>query len=78
MTGAAGGIFRDVFINVEPLIFRKEIYASACLVGGGVYMFCDIMGCDHIVSGIICGITVMSVRLLAVKYKLSLPHLKGE
>ena len=38
MTGAAGGIFRDVFINVEPLIFRKEIYASACLVGGGIYV----------------------------------------
>ena len=78
MTGAAGGIFRDVFINVEPLIFRKEIYASACLVGGGVYMLCDLMGCDHIMSGVACGLTVMAVRLLAVKYKLSLPHLKGE
>ncbi len=78
MTGVAGGIFRDVFINVEPLIFRKEIYASACLVGGGVYMLCDILGCGHIVSGIACGLTVMAVRLLAVKYKLSLPHLKGE
>lgn len=78
MTGVAGGIFRDVFINVEPLIFRKEIYASACLVGGGVYMLCDILGCGHIVSGIACGLTVMAARLLAVKYKLSLPHLKGE
>ena len=78
MTGAAGGIFRDVFINVEPLIFRKEIYASACLVGGGAYMFCDLMGCDHIISGIVCGLTVIVVRLLAVKYKLSLPHLRGE
>lgn len=78
MTGVAGGIFRDVFINVEPLIFRKEIYASACLVGGGVYMLCYILGCGHIVSGIACGLTVMAVRLLAVKYKLSLPHLKGE
>ena len=68
MTGEAGGIFRDVFINVEPLIFRKEIYASACLVGGGAYMFCDLMGCDHIISGIVCGLTVIVVRLLAVIY----------
>ena len=55
-----------------------EIYASACLVGGGAYMFCDLMGCDHIISGIVCGLTVIVVRLLAVKYKLSLPHLRGE
>ena len=34
MTGAAGGVFRDVFINEEPLIFRKEIYAMACVLGG--------------------------------------------
>ena len=34
MTGAAGGVFRDVFINEEPLIFRKEIYAMACVLAG--------------------------------------------
>lgn len=78
MTGAAGGIFRDVFINVEPLIFRKEIYASACLVGGAAYMVCELLQTDHIVAGIACSVVVIAVRLLAVKYKLSLPRLKGE
>lgn len=34
ITGAAGGVLRDVFINEIPLIFRKEIYAMACVVGG--------------------------------------------
>ena len=34
ITGAAGGVIRDVFINEIPLIFRKEIYAMACVVGG--------------------------------------------
>ena len=29
MTGAAGGVLRDILINEEPLIFRKEIYALA-------------------------------------------------
>ena len=33
ITGAAGGVIRDVFINEIPLIFRKEIYAMACVVG---------------------------------------------
>ena len=31
MTGAAGGVLRDILINEEPLIFRKEIYALACV-----------------------------------------------
>ncbi len=78
MTGAAGGIFRDVFINVEPLIFRKEIYASACLIGGGIYMLCGLIGMDNVVSGIVCSITVIAVRLLAVKFNISLPRLRGE
>ena len=34
ITGAAGGVIRDVFINEIPLIFRKEIYAMACVIGG--------------------------------------------
>lgn len=79
ITGAAGGVFRDVFINEEPLIFRKEIYALACVIGGMVYGLCyHIFGLDTITSGLICGATVIVMRLLAVKYKLHLPILKGE
>ena len=33
-TAIGGGVLRDVFINEEPLIFRKEIYALACVIGG--------------------------------------------
>ena len=36
ITGAAGGVIRDVFINEIPLIFRKEIYAMACVVGASL------------------------------------------
>ena len=34
ITGAFGGIIRDILINEEPLIFRKDIYAMACVIGG--------------------------------------------
>lgn len=79
ITGAAGGVFRDVFINEVPLIFRKEIYALACVIGGIVYGICyHICGLDTITSGLICGATVIVMRLLAVKYGLHLPVLKGE
>ncbi len=78
ITGAAGGMFRDVFINEVPLIFRKEIYAMACVVGGVAYILCRHYGCDNIVTSIVCGVTVVLMRVLAVKYRLSLPTLKGE
>lgn len=46
MTGAAGGVIRDVFINEIPLIFRKEIYAMACVIGGLIYWLLYRLGLD--------------------------------
>lgn len=78
LTGAGGGVLRDVFINEEPLIFRKEIYALACVLGGIAYFVCARCGLSTVPSGIICGIVVFLMRILAVKYRLHLPTLKGE
>ena len=78
ITGAAGGVMRDVFINEVPLIFRKEIYALACVFGGMAYYFCSRLGFDNVTSGIMCGAVVLVSRLLAVKFHLSLPVLKAE
>jgi uncharacterized membrane protein YeiH len=77
ITGAAGGVIRDVFINEIPLIFRKEIYAIACVVGGMVYWVCDLAGLNPMVTQISSGISVFIVRILAVKYQICLPILKG-
>ena len=78
MTGAGGGVLRDVFINEVPLIFRKEIYALACVIGGCVYYFCQRLGMDNVACGLICGASVMIARFLAVRYSLQLPVLKRE
>ncbi|MEG1580222.1 MAG: trimeric intracellular cation channel family protein [Bacteroidaceae bacterium] len=78
MTGAAGGVFRDVFINEVPLIFRKEIYALACVIGGVAYTICAKLGFQSYICGVVCGLVVILIRVLAVKYHLSLPILKGE
>lgn len=77
MTGAAGGVIRDVFINEIPLIFRKEIYAVACVVGGLVYWVCALAQVDDYICQIACGIVVFLTRILAVKYKICLPTLSG-
>lgn len=78
MTGAAGGILRDVLINEVPLIFRKEIYALACVLGGIVFAICHKLSLDHNITAVIAGASVIIMRLLAVKYHLSLPKLKVE
>lgn len=76
ITGAAGGVLRDILINEVPLIFRKEIYAMACVVGGIVFGICGWLGLHTIVSELVAGTCVIIVRILAVKFHLSLPVMK--
>lgn len=78
MTGAAGGVIRDVLINEVPLIFRKEIYAMACIIGGVVYGVCEWAGCSNAITLLACGVAVFITRVLAVKHQICLPTLKSE
>ncbi|MBO6189673.1 MAG: trimeric intracellular cation channel family protein [Alloprevotella sp.] len=78
MTGAGGGVMRDVLINEVPLIFRKEIYALACVLGGGAYWLCYVLNLPKGYDAAACAVTVVVVRLLAVRFSLRLPILKGE
>ncbi len=75
ITGAAGGVIRDVLINEIPLIFRKEIYAVACILGGVVYHLCYISGLGAELTALFCFMTVVVVRFLAVRFHISLPRL---
>lgn len=78
ITGAAGGVIRDVFINEVPLIFRKEIYALACVAGGLIYVLGVWLGMSAEVNALLSSFTVILIRVLAVKYHWILPRLKGE
>ena len=78
LTGSAGGVMRDIFINEEPLFFRKEIYSMACVIGALVYCLCDRLGAETIVSQIACSVFIFIVRTLAVKYNICLPVLNGD
>ena len=74
ITGVFGGILRDILLNRIPLIFRKEIYATACIVGGVVYMglyaFTDL---TNTFIQIITIIMIVAIRTLAVKYHWQIP-----
>lgn len=76
ITGAAGGILRDVLLNNEPLIFRKEIYASACVLGGIVYWICALFDCNTHLTQLLTAVSIFAIRFVAVKYKIGLPLMK--
>ena len=75
MTASFGGVLRDILCNEIPVIFRKEIYATACIVGGIVYFLLIKLPIDSSMVFMISGITVISIRLLVVKFKIGLPNI---
>ncbi|MBD5309916.1 MAG: trimeric intracellular cation channel family protein [Muribaculaceae bacterium] len=77
ITGAFGGVIRDILINEEPLVFRKDIYATACLAGALVYWLLLETGFSDLTQQLACAATIIFLRVLALKYNLSLPILTG-
>lgn len=78
ITGSFGGMTRDILINEEPLIFRKDIYALACLFGGVIYYICMLLNFTPAFTQLISAVSVFLTRIIAVKYHISVPVLKGE
>lgn len=78
VTGAGGGVFRDIFINVEPLVFRKDIYALACVFGGFVYLLCDFVGIDSVTTQVVTALSVIALRGIAMTQHWRLPVLRRD
>lgn len=73
ITACFGGVIRDVLLNQVPLIFRKEIYASACIGGGIIYFVLHQLKVEAHITQLICAASIVGIRILAVRYHLSLP-----
>lgn len=73
MTASFGGVIRDILCNEIPVIFRKEIYATACILRGFTYFLLSELLIPNNIIFVIAGIVVIVTRLLAVKYKIALP-----
>ncbi len=78
ITGAVGGIARDTLINEIPIIFRKELYAFACIAGGLLYAFLDYINFDVMLTQVLVFATVVTVRVLATRFHWQLPTLKED
>tara|TARA_R110001632_G_scaffold1883_4_gene8528 strand:+ start:79074 stop:79703 length:630 start_codon:yes stop_codon:yes gene_type:complete len=73
-----GGVIRDVLTNQVPLIFKKEIYALACLIGGVVYLIGVKLSVSSSISFVISVFVIIIIRLLVVKFNLELPKVKED
>ena len=73
MSATFGGVIRDLLCNEIPVIFHKEIYASACIVGAISFLVLTEFNIPVNINYIITSLIVITIRLIAVKFKLSLP-----
>ncbi len=74
ITACFGGVIRDILVNEIPVIFRKNIYATACLLGGGAYFIMRKLGVPEGFNFPIAAAIVITIRLLAVYFKIRLPN----
>lgn len=72
-----GGVIRDTLMNETPLIFRKEIYATACLAGALLFIILYNYGLDNGISASMGALLIFAIRIISVRYKLSLPIIGG-
>jgi len=73
MTGAFGGVIRDILVNEIPVVFHKEVYATASLVGGLFYMGGVYFELDKIWNQVLSISVIIVIRLIVVKFELALP-----
>ena len=75
-TATGGGVIRDVLCNEIPLIFHREIYATACISGAVVNVILLNFDLHHNFITILTVLIVISIRMLSVRFNLSLPRFK--
>ena len=66
-----GGVLRDIARAEVPLIFRREIYATACLAGGLVLVALDHLGVRAEIGLVVITVMITGIRLLAIRYSLN-------
>lgn len=76
MTGTMGGIFRDILSNEPPVVFQSSLYATVSWAGSLLFIYFIYIELDTMIAAVISGITIFVLRLLAIKYDISLPRFR--
>jgi len=72
ITGCFGGVLRDILLNHKPVLFHKEIYATACIAGGICYVFTQPYLSQQVAESIAV-VMICTIRILAVRNNWQLP-----
>ena len=75
VSATVGGVIRDILCNEIPVIFRKEIYATACILGGALYFILKSSGVVEEYAYVSAILLVILLRILAVRFGISLPSI---
>ena len=76
-TAVMGGVIRDTLTNKTPVIFNKEIYATACLAGAVLYLVLGNFEVARYINLLLSAGLIILIRILAIKFHLELPRLKS-
>lgn len=77
-SAVVGGVIRDIICNEVPLIFHKEIYATACIFGALVYLILHKFHVHEPICETATVLSIIAIRLIVVKYKLTIPKFKQQ
>lgn len=74
ITASFGGLIRDILCNEIPLLLKKgTIYATICILGGIQFFILRKLGLESSINELVTSLTIISIRLAAVRYNWSLP-----
>ncbi len=71
-----GGLIADIFCNDVPNLFKKgELYATACAIGGGIYLLLQNTNIDKNINLLVCVLMVLLIRIYSKRNRLQLPNI---
>lgn len=73
-----GGVLRDMLLNEIPLIFQKEIYAMACILGGVLFVILQHFGLSLELNSVISIFVIITSRVLAIRFKIGLSSIDDD
>ncbi|WP_300565563.1 trimeric intracellular cation channel family protein [Flavobacterium sp.] len=78
ITACFGGVIRDILCNDIPVIFRKEVYATICIIGGMVFFGLRKLHLNNDILYLLTSLVIIIIRLMAVKFNWSLKPIEKE
>lgn len=77
-TAVMGGVIRDTLTNKTPVIFSKEVYATACLSGAILYLVLESFSVSRVGNFLISASLIVIIRIVVIRFRIELPSLRGK